>query len=243
MYKASEFVKPVYKAGETARVIGVTTETLRNYEDSGLIKFFRSSGGHRLIEREELLRFLDNKGLLLDDTKSAKRDVIYTRVSSHAQKVREDLDRQAVHVLECQDGLQNPLILKEVGSGLDDKREKLQELIKLVLDGKVNKVYVTHRDRLTRFGYHYLESVFFAKGVDIVVLNDTSQEKDVQQELMEDMMSLIASFSKKLAVSKDGASCLFTECMIPLVGKTNTLDETIAIIEGDDKSEEVKESL
>ena len=153
MYKASEFVKPVYKAGETARVIGVTTETLRNYEDSGLIKFFRSSGGHRLIEREELLRFLDNKGLLLDDTKSAKRDVIYTRVSSHAQKVREDLDRQAVHVLECQDGLQNPLILKEVGSGLDDKREKLQELIKLVLDGKVNKVYVTHRDRLTHCGY------------------------------------------------------------------------------------------
>lgn len=198
MYKASEFTKPVYKAGETARVIGVTTETLRNYEDSGKIKFFRSSGGHRLIEREELLRFLDSKGLLLDDIESTKRDVIYARVSSHEQKVRGDLDRQAVHILECQGCLQNPLVLKEVGSGLNDKREKLQELIKLVLDGKVNKVYVTYRDRLTRFGYHYLESVFLAKGVDIVVLSDISQKKDVQQELVEDMMSLIASFSGKL---------------------------------------------
>ena len=76
MYKVSEFIKPVYKAGETARIIGVTTETLRNYEDAGKIKFFRSSGGHRMIERDELLRFLDTKGLLLDDTKQEKRDVI-----------------------------------------------------------------------------------------------------------------------------------------------------------------------
>ena len=76
MYKVSEFIKPVYKAGETARIIGVTTETLRNYEDAGKIKFFRSDGGHRLIERDELLRFLDSKGLLLNDTAQEKRDVI-----------------------------------------------------------------------------------------------------------------------------------------------------------------------
>lgn len=198
MYKVSEFTKPVYKAGETAKIIGVTTETLRNYEDSGLIKFFRSEGGHRLIERDELLKFLDSKGLLLDDTGNAKRDIIYARVSSHEQKAKGDLDRQVMHILEHQEGLQNPLVLKEVGSGLDDRRKKLQELIGLVLDGKVNKVYVTYRDRLTRFGYHYLESVFLAKGVEIMVLNDVSQERDVQQELVEDMRSLIASFSGKL---------------------------------------------
>lgn len=219
MYKASEFTRPIYKIGDIARAIGVTTHTLRNYEDSGLIKFFRSSGGHRRVEREELLRFLDSKGLLLDDNDDIKRDVIYARVSSHEQEVKGDLDRQVVHILECQDGLRNPLVLKEVGSGLNDKRKKLQELIKLVLDGKVNKVYVTYRDRLTRFGYHYLESVFLAKGVDIVVLKDISQEKDVQQELVEDMMSLIASFSGK------------------------KLDEIVAIVEGDGRLEDVKEAL
>lgn len=62
----------------------------------------------------------------------------------------------------------------------------------------MNRVFITYRDRLTRFGYHYLESVFLAKGVEIIVLNDISYEKDVQQELVEDMMSLIASFSGKL---------------------------------------------
>lgn len=198
MYKVSEFTKPVYKAGETAKIIGVTTHTLGDYEKSGVMKFFRSSGGHRLIEREELLRFLDSKGLLLDDTQAEKRDVIYARVSSHEQKVKGDLDRQVVHILETQGNLQNPLVLKEVGSGLNDKRKEIQKLIRMVLDGEVNKVYVTYRDRLTRFGYHYLECVFLSKGVEIVILNDSSQEKSVQQELVEDMMSLIASFSGKL---------------------------------------------
>lgn len=79
-----------------------------------------------------------------------------------------------MHVIESQKDLQNPLILKEVGNGLSDRRKKLQELINLVLNDKVNRIFVTYRDRLTRFGYHYLGSVFLAKGVKIVILNDIS---------------------------------------------------------------------
>lgn len=198
MYCVSEFIKPVYKAGEVAKILGITTQTLRVYEDDGRISYFRSEGGHRLVKREDLLLFLQAKGILLDDTVHQKRDVIYARVSSHEQRAKGDLDRQAMHIIESQVQLNNPLVLKEVGSGLNDKRKKLQELIGLVLNDKVNRVFVTYRDRLTRFGYHYLESVFLAKGVEIIVLNDVSQEKDVQQELVEDMMSLIASFSGKL---------------------------------------------
>lgn len=198
MYNVSEFIKPVYKAGEVAKILGITTQTLRVYEDDNKISYFRSEGGHRLVKREDLLFFLQQKGILIDDTKQQKQDVVYARVSSHEQKAKGDLDRQALYIIESRKDLQSPLILKEVGSGLNDRRKKLQELINLVLNDKVNRVFVTYRDRLTRFGYHYLESVFLAKGVEIIVLNDISQEKDVQQELVEDMMSLIASFSGKL---------------------------------------------
>lgn len=168
------------------------------YENDGKIPYFCSEGGHRLVKREDLLFFLRQKGILMDDTKQQKQDVVYARVSSHEQKAKGDLDRQAMYIIESWKDLQSPLILKEVGSGLNDKRKKLQELINLVLNDKVNRIFVTYRDRLTRFGYHYLESVFLAKGVEIIVLNDLSQEQDVQQELVEDMMSLIASFSGKL---------------------------------------------
>lgn len=68
----------------------------------------------------------------------------------------------------------------------------------MVCDNKVRNVFITYRDRLTRFGFHYLETVFLAHNTNIVIVKDNNEEKNVQKELVEDMMSLIASFSGKL---------------------------------------------
>jgi len=200
MYKVSEFTKSVYRLGEAAKYIGVTTQTLHNYDRDGIIKCDRTSGGHRMVTRESLLEYLDKQGLLFDDTNiSGKRDVIYARVSNNEQKVKGDLDRQVVKVLEGFEGnINNPVILKEVGSGLNDKRHQLLRLLNMIMKDEVSDVYVTYKDRLTRFGYHYIETICFAKGVTIHVLDDKAGEKDVQKELVDDMMMLIASFSGKL---------------------------------------------
>ena len=90
------------------------------------------------------------------------------------------------------------MILKEVGSGLNDNRKCLQKLLSLVCRNEVRNVYVTYKDRLTRFGYHYLETMFSAHGVKIIVVKDLSSGRSVQEELVDDMMSLIDSFSGKL---------------------------------------------
>ena len=136
--------------------------------------------------------------MLYDDTQIEKIDVIYTRVSSHDQKNGGDLDRQAMFLIENVNNLHSPLILKEVGSGLNDKRPQLQKLLKMVCNDEVRNVYITYKDRLTRFGYHYLETMFLAHNVNIIVVKDENADKSVQEELVEDMMSLIASFSGKL---------------------------------------------
>ena len=94
--------------------------------------------------------------------------------------------------------IQNPIILKEVGSGLNDKRKQLQKLLVMVGNHEVRNVYITYKDRLTRFGFHYLETMFEDCGTSIIVVKDESNEKSVHDELVEDMMSLIASFSEKL---------------------------------------------
>ena len=135
---------------------------------------------------------------MVDNTENQKRDVIYARVSSHDQKKGGDLDRQAMFLIENAPNLINPLVLKEVGSGLNDKRPNLQKLLAMVCKNEVRNVYVTYKDRLTRFGFHYLESMFLAHNVNIIVVKDVNNEKSVQEELVEDMMSLIASFSGKL---------------------------------------------
>lgn len=198
MYKISDFTKNMYRVHEVAEILGVTTKTIRNYDKDGKLKTCRTEGNHRMITREDLIAFLDSKGIIVNDISGTKRDIIYARVSSHDQKKGGDLDRQAMYLIDKVDNLINPLVLKEVGSGLNDKRVQLQKLLKMVANNEVRNVYITYKDRLTRFGYHYLETMFLAHNVNIIVVKDENADKSVQEELVEDMMSLIASFSGKL---------------------------------------------
>lgn len=198
MYKATDFTKNAYRVKEVADLLGTTTQTIRNYDKQGIIKTRRNNGNQRIIMRDDLISFLDNKGLILNNKEDIKRDVVYARVSSHDQKKHGDLDRQAMFLIENAKDIRNPIILKEVGSGLNDKRKQLQKLLKMVCNNEIRNVFVTYRDRLTRFGFSYLETMFLAHNTQIIIVKDKKEEKNVQEELVEDMMSLLASFSGKL---------------------------------------------
>lgn len=76
------------------------------------------------------------------------------------------------------------------------KRRGLKSLIRDIKKDKISTVYITSQDRLTRFGYSYLEELFQIFDTQIIVLNDNDQ-KSMHEELMDDFMSLIASFSGK----------------------------------------------
>lgn len=205
MYKSSEFTKPAYKTGEVMDILNISYSTIKVYDKNGTLPIKRTGTGRRVVFRDDLLNYLDTKGLLYKDTDEiGKHDVIYARVSSHEQKQKGDLDRQAMFLMENIKDLHEPVIFKEVGSGLNDKRKKLQELIVMVLDHKVSRVFVTYRDRLTRFGFHYLETMFNHEGVPIIIIRDEEHAKSVQEELVEDMMALIASFSGKLYGLRSG---------------------------------------
>lgn len=198
MYHVSDFTKNAYRVKETADILGVTPKTIRLWDNEGKLKTTRSEGNQRLILREDLIGYLKSKDLIVDDSVYEKHDVIYARVSSHDQKDHGDLDRQALFLIEHINNAQNPVILKEVGSGLNDNRKQLKKLLSMVCNNEVRNVYVTYRDRLTRFGFRYLETMFLAHGVNIIIVKDTDAEKNVQEELVEDIMSLMTSFSGKL---------------------------------------------
>ena len=198
MYKRRGFTKLAYKTAEVMKILNVTYSTIKNYDKQGKLPIKRTETGRRIVLRDDLLNYLDSLGMLVHDDESTKHDVIYARVSTGEQKTKGGLDRQALFLMEHCDNLQNPIVLKEVGSGLNDKRKKIQELIRMVENDEVNRVFVTYKDRLTRFGFHYLETIFKQHGVEIVVVKDQEKEKSVQEELVEDMMALVASFSGKL---------------------------------------------
>lgn len=68
----------------------------------------------------------------------------------------------------------------------------------MVMNDEVNRVFITYRDRLTRFGFNYFETIVNLKGVEIIIVKQQTEVTSVEQELMNDMISLIASFSGKL---------------------------------------------
>ena len=198
MIKISELTKEQYTAGEVAKLLGVHVKTVQVWDRTGVLPFSRTHTNRRILPKDKIIELLDSRGLLYKDENANKRDVIYARVSSHEEMDKGDLDRQVMFLVNSISDLKNPLILSEVGSGLNDRREKLLQLIEMIFKKEVDRVFVIHKDRLTRFGFHYLEAICKSQGVSIVVIKDISKEKSIEEELTEDMMALVASFSGKL---------------------------------------------
>lgn len=89
----------------------------------------------------------------------------------------------------------NNLIIKDVGSGLNDNRSGFNKLTDLVIKQKVNKIIIEHKDRLTRFQFNFIEKMFNSYGCEVVIVNNADVSSE--EELTTDMMSLLASFSGK----------------------------------------------
>ena len=197
MIKQSELTKEQYTIGEVAALLNIHVKTIQRWDREGIFKCERTHTNRRVINRDNLIELLNNRGMLFDDINSSKIDVIYARVPSNEQKAKGDLDHQVAFLVQSIKDLKNPTILAEVGSGLNEKRKKLHQLLDMVLQDKVDRIFVTYRDRLTRFGFNYLEKVCSYHNVKIIVVKDASEEESIQKELTEDMMYLATFFSGK----------------------------------------------
>ena len=199
MVKASELTKTHYRSGEVAKMIGVTTRTVQTYCRKGVLDEVMNNDHARLIPRESVVKYLDERGLYFDDS-SLRRDIVYARVSTGKQKKRGDLDRQVQDVVMYASS-KNPVgltVIQDVGSGLNDKRKGILRLIDMVENDEVSRVFVNYRDRLTRFGFNYLETVFSKHNTEIIIVSNDENNKTVSEELAEDIISIIHSFSGKL---------------------------------------------
>ncbi|WP_033326011.1 IS607 family transposase [Streptomyces yerevanensis] len=128
---------------------------------------------------------------LVDDgpASTQERVVAYCRVSSVDQKA--DLDRQAVRVVEGANrvGLAVGEVVKEVGSGLNGRRQKLHRVL---ADPKAGVIVVEHRDRLARFGVEHLEAALSASGRRLVVLDPQETTDDLVRDITEVLTSMCA---------------------------------------------------
>ena len=198
--QASSLTKDIYQPKDIAKILGCSVRTVQNYCDENKIISYRNVKNRRLVDKDKLIDFLQSIDCYIDDIKTQRQDVIYARVSTNKQKSRGDLDRQVekISAFIISQNQQNLKVFKEVGSGLNDNRKQLLQLIDMVCENQVNRIFVLYKDRLTRFGFNYLKTICNKHNVEIVVVSNETEDKSIQEELAEDIIAIIHSFSGKL---------------------------------------------
>jgi excisionase family DNA binding protein len=179
----------LFRLSQAAYELGLHPITVRRWIKAGRIQVIQV-GREVRIPRAEIEKIVG--------TLEGRLVVLYARVSGHGQKA--DLDTQIERLrtwAESERKGSELLVLSDVGSGLKASRRHLQRLLKLICEDKVAEVVITYEDRLTRFGQEYLETLFACFGVTLTVL-EPGAEKTPEQELTEDLLALIASFSGRL---------------------------------------------
>ena len=178
-----------YTIHEVSEMLGVSAQTLRNWDKSGRLRpHHKSANGYRYYAEDDL-------NMLLGVKSQNGKTVGYCRVSSPKQK--DDLERQEENMRTYLLAQGKPFeIISDIGSGINYKRKGLQELIKGMANRSISKVVVLYKDRLTRFGFELIEYVAELYGCEIEIIDTT--EKTEQEELVEDLVQIITVFSCKL---------------------------------------------
>ena len=168
-----------YKTGQYAKKHGVTTRTVWNWKARGIIKTERDSTGHLII--------IEDEDSMINDSVA-----VYARVSSSQDKDNLERQRKRVEDYCAARGYRVIKSVEEIGSGLNDRRPKLE---KLLMDHSVKKIVVEHADRLSRFGSNYIRKLMEMQGREIEVINERDSDRD---DLMQDFVSVITSFCARL---------------------------------------------
>ncbi|AEF96691.1 IS607 family transposase [Methanotorris igneus] len=202
----------LYTMKEACELLGIHIKTLQRWDREGKIKCVRTVGGKRRVPESEIKRILGIKD------KEQRKIIGYARVSSNTQK--DDLERQIDAIKSyAKDRGWNIEILKDVGSGLSEKRKNYRKLLKMVINQEVEKVIIAYPDRLTRFGFETLKEFFKSYGTEVIVINKKC--KAPQEELVEDLITVISHFAGKLYGRRSHKYKKLIKTVKEIVGENN----------------------
>ena len=165
---------------EAKEITSMSTQTLRLWDKQGKIRSLRTPSNRRMYHKQDVCNAV---GRTVSSTK--KKKVVYARVSS--KKQMDDLERQKTFL-----SIQFPdhILVTDIGSGINWKRKGLQTILEQSLRGEIEEIVVAH----CRFAFELLEFIFRTSNTKLVVLND-DDEKSTEQELADDLISIVHVYS------------------------------------------------
>ena len=179
------------KAGEVLRTLHISRQTLCQYVKTGKIKVTKLPNSKYDYDETSVYGFLNK------DVK--RKTYLYARVS--AQKQKSDLNNQIDMLKQfCfMNGYQVSGIFSDIASGISfENRKQFFEMLDDVIEGRVERIVITYKDRLSRVGFDLFKHLFEHYHCQIVVMSDVGSEKLDSQEIFEEIVSLLHCYSMKL---------------------------------------------
>ena len=183
------------KANEVMKLLQISRSTLLRWRKEGILKATKLPSGQYDWDANSVFKIL-NKG-------EVRGVYLYARVSTHKQK--QDLENQIENLqsFAMKNGYQVKGLYKDIASGISfERRKEFFELLDLVIDGKVSKVIITYKDRLSRVGFDLFKHLFAKYHTEIIVMSELNDKKTDQQEIFEEIISLLHAFSIRMYSSR-----------------------------------------
>lgn len=174
------------KLSKLYKDLGVCRATIYSWKNKGLVTFEKSKSGRNFVSQEtynSLLNIKEHKD---------EHVIIYCRVSSSENKSNLQSQKDRLISYCNAKGYKVACVVEEIASGINDKRPKL---IKILRDDNFTKIVVEHKDRLTRFGFNYIDVLLSLKGKSIEVVNNVETD---QQDIIQDFVSIITSYCARI---------------------------------------------
>ncbi|MGN8368333.1 IS607 family transposase [Helicobacter pylori] len=209
------------KSKEVLKILKISRVTLWKYVKSGKIRVKQEPNGYYIYN--------DSDVYSLAGIEDGRLNVVYARVST--QKQKQDLQNQIENCISFINakGISVDSIYSDIKSGMSLDRKGFMELLNAIMAFKIKAVYISYKDRLARLSYELVEKLFNDYGTKIVIINQC-ESISLEQELFEDIMQTIHSFSMKMYSKRRIAKKLLLESKVnpallkSLNGETDDLD-------------------
>ena len=182
------------KCNKVLSLLNITRQTLCRYVKNNTIKVNELPSGQYDYDEESVYKVL-NKNI-------DRKNVIYTRVSTQKQKPDLENQKHSIESYCMKNGIQISDIYSDIGSGINFDRKEFQRLVNDVVNHKISKIYITYKDRLSRVSFDMFKNLFNNFNCEIVVLNDVDDNKLIEKEIFNEIISLIHCFTMKVYSSR-----------------------------------------
>jgi putative resolvase len=173
-----------YRRAEAAQALGISVSTLRAWRVAGRARPRMTAAGQYVYPESEINQLMGREP-------ASGKTIFYARDSSGSE------DAINLQIEKLREAYGEPdIIIRDNGSGLSEKRPGMGKLLRMVMRDEVSVIHATSQDRVTRFGWEWIRMILEEHHATAVFLT-TKPDESPHEELMQDFMSLIASFSGK----------------------------------------------